>query len=74
VDSMDRLREIVEGEGGFVYAGWCGSAECEERVKDETKATIRCIPFEEFRSDEAPERCLVCGGAVEHEVVWAKAY
>jgi prolyl-tRNA synthetase len=74
VADMDAFRAIMEGEGGFVYAGWCGSAECEERVKEDTKATIRCIPFEEFRSPEAPSACLVCGGGAEHEVVWAKAY
>ncbi len=69
-----RLREIVEGAGGFVYAGWCGSVACEEKVKDDTKATIRCLPFEEFRSPEAPRRCLVCGGDAVAEVVWARAY
>lgn len=74
VTSLERLKEIVDGPGGFVYAGWCGSAECEERVKDETKATIRCLPFEEFRSTEAPEKCLACGGDAAHEAVWAKAY
>ncbi|HEX2090889.1 MAG TPA: proline--tRNA ligase [Longimicrobiaceae bacterium] len=74
VDSYERFREIMDGPGGFVYAGWCGSAECEERVKDETKATIRCLPFEEFRSDPAPTRCLACGGEAGVEVVWARAY
>jgi prolyl-tRNA synthetase len=74
VEEYARLRAIMEGEGGFVYAGWCGADACEARVKDETKATIRCIPFEEFRSAEAPTRCLVCGAAAEHEVIWARAY
>jgi prolyl-tRNA synthetase len=68
------FREIVEGAGGFVYAGWCGSAACEEKVKDDTKATIRCLPFEEFRSSEAPRHCLVCAGDAVAEVVWARAY
>jgi prolyl-tRNA synthetase len=74
VADYERFREIMEGEGGFVYAGWCGSAECEERVKDETKATIRCLPFEEFRSPTPPSACLACGGASRHEAVWARAY
>jgi prolyl-tRNA synthetase len=74
VTEYARLREIVEGAGGFVYAGWCGSPVCEEKVKDDTKATIRCIPFEEFRSPEAPARCLVCGGEARMEVIWARAY
>jgi prolyl-tRNA synthetase len=74
VASFDRFREIMDGEGGFVYAGWCGGAECEERVKEETKATIRCLPFEEFRSATPPRTCLSCGQEAKHEAVWAKAY
>jgi prolyl-tRNA synthetase len=74
VESYERLREIVEGVGGFVYAGWCGSAACEEQVKDETKATIRVIPDEEFLSPTAPTKCLLCGEGAQHEVVWARAY
>src|SRR5690606_18625839 len=60
VEDYGRFREIIDGSGGFVYAGWCGSAECEARVKEETKATIRVLPFEEFRTPEAPARCVVC--------------
>ncbi|MGH7475531.1 MAG: proline--tRNA ligase [Longimicrobiales bacterium] len=74
IDSYDRFREIIEGAGGFVYTGWCGSAECEQRVKEETKATIRVLPLEEFRSSAAPERCLLCGAAAVHEAIWARAY
>ncbi len=74
VTDYERFKEIVEGPEGFIYAGWCGSATCEERVKDETRATIRVIPDEEFRSARAPEKCLVCGGAAAHEAVWARAY
>jgi prolyl-tRNA synthetase len=74
VDSYERFREIIEGPGGFVYTGWCGSAECEARVKEETKATIRVLPFEEFRSPEAPARCVVCEGESVAEALWAKAY
>jgi prolyl-tRNA synthetase len=74
VGSMERLAAIMDGEGGFVYAGWCGSGTCEDRVKAETRATIRVIPDEEFRSATAPERCLACGDSAVHEVVWARAY
>jgi len=74
VESYERFREILDGEGGFVYTGWCGSAECEARVKEETRATIRVLPFEEFRSAEAPTKCVVCGGESVTEAVWAKAY
>ena len=69
-----RFKEIMEGEGGFVYAGWNGDPAVEARVKEETKATIRVIPDAEFRSGEAPTTCLVTGQPAKHEVVWAKAY
>jgi len=72
--SYDRFKEIMDGEGGFVYAGWNGDPAVEARVKEETKATIRVIPDPEFRSAEAPATCLVTGQPAKHEVVWAKAY
>ena len=72
--TYERFREIMEGAGGFVYAGWCESAACEAKVKEETKATIRCMPDAEFRSDEAPAHCLACGKAATVEAIWAKAY
>ena len=69
-----KFREIMDGAGGFVYAGWNGDPAIEAKVKEETKATIRCIPDPEFRSPEAPAKCLVTGEPAKHEVVWAKAY
>ena len=74
VTDYKRMREIVEGDGGLVYAGWCGNAACEQKVKEETKATIRCLPLEEFRSPEAPATCLVCGAVAQAEAIWARAY
>jgi prolyl-tRNA synthetase len=74
IAEYDKLKELVEADAGFVFAGWCGSAECEAKVKEETKATIRCLPFEEFRSKQAPESCVVCGASAAHEAVWARAY
>ena len=57
--------------GGFVRCGWDGSPKTELKIKEETKATIRCIPF-----DEKPEglRCVFSGKAAKHEVIFAKAY
>jgi prolyl-tRNA synthetase len=72
--TYDRFKEIMEGPGGFVYAGWCGGVACESQIKDETKATIRVLPDEEFCSAEAPTRCLKCGSTATAEAVWAKAY
>jgi prolyl-tRNA synthetase len=70
----DRFREIMDGEGGFVYAGFCGSEACEAQIKEETKATIRVLPDEEFRSAETPKTCLKCGKPSVAEALWAKAY
>jgi prolyl-tRNA synthetase len=72
--SYDKFRQIMEGDGAFVYAGWCGNAECESAIKEETKATIRVLPDEEFRSADAPTQCLKCGKSASAEALWAKAY
>jgi prolyl-tRNA synthetase len=72
--TYDDFRQLMDGEGGFVYAGWCGGEECEARIKEETKATIRVLPDEEFRSADVPRACLRCGGAATSEALWAKAY
>ncbi|GBD19232.1 Proline--tRNA ligase [bacterium HR27] len=71
VRDYERLKERVATHAGFNRAFWCGSAECEARVKAETKATIRCIPF-----DQPPEMepCLVCGAPGRYQVIWARAY
>lgn len=72
--TYDRFREVMDGEGAFVYAGWCGSPACEATIKDETKATIRVLPDPEFRSPEPPRTCLRCGKPAVSEALWAKAY
>jgi prolyl-tRNA synthetase len=72
--SYDAFRQLMEGPGGFVYAGFCGSEGCEQEVQAETKATIRVLPDEEFCSAEAPTVCLKCGRPSVSEAVWAKAY
>jgi prolyl-tRNA synthetase len=74
VTSYDEMKEILSRDGGFVYAGWNGNAAIETIVKDETKATIRCIPSEEFRSATPPEKCIVTGEPAKYEVIWSKAY
>jgi prolyl-tRNA synthetase len=64
----------MEGDGGFVYAGFCGDPKCEADIKEKTKATIRVLPDEEFRSPVAPTTCMWCGTPSVVEAVWAKAY
>jgi prolyl-tRNA synthetase len=57
--------------GGFLWSHWCTGDACEERVKNETKGTIRCIPSE--RENEAG-KCVVCGAPSEGRVIFARAY
>jgi prolyl-tRNA synthetase len=64
----------MEGDGGFVYAGFCGDPKCEADIKEKTKATIRVLPDAEFRSPVAPTTCMWCGQPSVAEAVWAKAY
>ncbi|HSB55977.1 MAG TPA: His/Gly/Thr/Pro-type tRNA ligase C-terminal domain-containing protein, partial [Gemmatimonadales bacterium] len=66
--------DFMQRDGGFAYGGWCGDAKCEADIKEQTKATIRCLPDEEFRSADAPATCMWCGNKAVAEAVWAKAY
>jgi prolyl-tRNA synthetase len=74
VTSIGELKEILDGEGGFVYSGWSGDPAVEARIKEETKGTARCIPIEEFRSETPPEKCISGDAPAEVEVIWARAY
>lgn len=71
IDSYDEFKKIIEGEGGFIHAHWCGSPDCEEKIKNETKSSIRCIPFD--RKNEKG-KCICCGKSSEGRVIFAKAY
>lgn len=70
VDSYDEFKEVIENDGGFVYAHWDGTAETEEKIKNETKATIRCIPLEEGEEG----KCMVTGKPSKQKVLFARAY
>jgi prolyl-tRNA synthetase len=72
--SKAEFLEFLKGDGGFVYAGFCGDPAVETEIKEQTKATIRVIPDEEFRSQEAPTTCIWTGRPAVCEAVWAKAY
>jgi prolyl-tRNA synthetase len=69
-DNYGQLTALLE-EGGFIWAHWCGSDACEERVKNETKGTIRCIPSDRKKE---PGKCVICGSRSEGRVVFARAY
>jgi len=71
VDSYDEFKKVLEEKGGFISAHWDGSKETEERVKDETKATIRCIPI---HAKEEEGVCMVTGKPSNKRVLFAKAY
>jgi prolyl-tRNA synthetase len=71
VDDYQTLKDIIANQSGFLYAFWCGDAECEDLVKQETMATIRCIPLEGENEDGA---CVRCGKTSRDRVYFAKAY
>lgn len=69
VPDYPSLRQAVEQ--GWALAYWCGSAECETKVKEETKATTRCIPLDQSFE---PGHCIVCGKPAQDKVYFARAY
>ena len=74
VDSYDEFKEKIE-EGGFILAHWDGTTETEEKIKEDTKATIRCIPFETFLDDDKePGICMVTGKPSACRALFARSY
>ena len=81
VDDYAEFKGLIDENAGFVWAHWCGGSDCETRVSEETKATIRLVPFDASEGFETPgapppERgqCLLCGQESPRRVLWAKAY
>ncbi len=71
-NSFSQFKEIIENKGGFIKAGWCGNANCEEKIQKETKATIRCIPSKQVAVKN--KKCIKCGKKAKFEVMLAKSY
>ena len=71
VDSYSDFKEKLEEKGGFFAAHWDGTRETEDKIKEETKATIRCIPID-VQNEEG--RCMVTGKPSPYRVLFAKAY
>ena len=69
--SYDEFKQILASSGGFIWAHWNGSAEIEDQIKTETKATIRCIPFAD---NPEPGTCIVSGEPSTQEVLFGIAY
>ncbi len=70
VDSYDDFKTQIE-KGGFILAHWDGTPETEEKIKEETKATIRCIPLD---GDKTPGKCMVTGRPSKQRVIFARNY
>ena len=70
-DSWDEFKDITENKGGFILAHWDGTSETESRIKEETKATIRCIPFD-TKAEQG--RCIYSGKPSKQRVLFAVAY
>lgn len=76
VDDYDTFQRLLDEKGGFLFAHWDGTAETEEKIKNETKATIRCIPLDasDFGMEQEEGLCMVTGKPSSRRVLFARAY
>ena len=71
IDTWEEFKRVLDEPGGFIMAHWDGTAETEEKIKDETKATIRCIPFD---SPDEEGKCVYSGRPSARRVLFARSY
>jgi len=71
IDKWNDFLKILDNQGGFIMAHWDGTAETEERIKEETKATISCIPFD---SPDEDGKCIYSGKPSKRRVLFARSY
>ncbi len=71
VDTYEEFKTVLEEKGGFIAAHWDGTSETEDRIKEETKATIRCIPIDVAKEEGT---CMITGKPSPYRVLFAKAY
>src|SRR5699024_12413850 len=69
--TWDAFVDTINTKPGFVKAMWCGCQECEDKIKEETGATSRCMPFEQ---EHLADTCVCCGKPAVKMVYWGKAY
>ena len=69
--TYDEFKEIIDTKPGFVKAMWCGDQACEDKIKEDTTATSRCIPFVQ---EKLSDKCVCCGRPAKSMVYWGKAY
>ena len=70
-ENYDDFKKFIK-QGGLVYADWCGDENCEAEIKNEIKATVRCIPFE--NREPKTGKCVKCGGNAKYRVIFARGY
>ncbi len=69
--NYEEFVDVINNKPGFVKAMWCGNVECENKIKDDTTATSRCMPFEQEKISDV---CVCCGKPAKALVYWGKAY
>ena len=69
--TMEEFKQTLDENTGFIKAMWCGDKACEEKIKEDTGATSRCIPFEQ---EKVADTCICCEKEAKEMVYWAKAY
>lgn len=69
--NSQELKELADNKPGFIKAMWCGDEACENRLKEETGVTSRCIPFHQ---EQISDRCVCCGKPAAKMIYWGKAY
>lgn len=69
--SLEEFKEQMEANQGFIKTMWCGDEECEEKIKAETGAKSRCMPFEQEHIDD---KCAICGKPATKMVIWGRQY
>ena len=69
--SYEEFKQIIDEKGGFVKAMWCGDEACENKIKEDTGATSRCMPF---KQEHIADTCVCCGKPADKMVYWGKAY
>ncbi len=70
-ENYEEFQRIMEEKSGFVKAMWCGSRACEDKIKEDTQATSRCIPFTQ---ETVADTCVCCGKPAKKMVYWGRAY
>ena len=69
--NYDEFKSILEEKPGFIRGMWCGEQSCEDKIKEETAATSRCMPYEQ---EQISDVCVCCGKPAKKLVFWGKAY